>query len=214
MDLTERLEKLYAGAVYDALRAMGHDDCVLPPAIRALNPKHKLAGEVWTIDGHYEEGQGAQETLVSWATVLSKAPSGKVLVCQPNTDAVALMGELSAACLKTKGVRGYVVDGGCRDIELVLELDWPVHCRFCTPKDIVDRWTTREMGGAVTIGGVKVTTGDYILADLDGAVVIPRAMAEEAVRRTEEVAATESEMRKAILAGMDPLAALEKFGKF
>ena len=214
MDLTERLEKLYAGAVYDALRAMGHDDCVLPPTIRALDPKHKLAGEIWTIDGHYEEGQGAQETLVNWATVLSKAPAGKVLVCQPNTEVVALMGELSAGCLKTKGVRGYVVDGGCRDVELVLGLDWPVFCRFCTPKDIVDRWTTREMGGRVTIGGVTVSTGDYILADLDGAIVIPRATAEEAVRRTEEVAATESDMRKAILAGMDPLAALDKFGKF
>lgn len=214
MDLTERLEKLYAGAVYDALRAMGHDNCVLPPAIRALNPRHKLAGEVWTIDGFYGEGQGAQETLRSWATVLSKAPAGKVLVCQPNTDAVALMGELSAACLKTKGVRGYLVDGGCRDVELVLGLDWPVYCRFCTPKDIVDRWTAREVGGSVVIGGVAVRTGDWILADLDGAVVIPREMAEEAVRRTEEVAASESDMRKAILAGMDPLAALDRFGKF
>ena len=214
MDLTERLGKLYAGAVYDALRAMGHDNCVLPPSIRALDPKHKLAGEVWTIDGQYGEGQGAHETLRNWATVLSKAPAGKVLVCQPNTEAVALMGELSAGCLKTKGVRGYVVDGGCRDVELVLGLDWPVYCRFCTPKDIVDRWTTREMGGRITIGGVTVSTGDYILADLDGAVVIPRAMAEEAVRRTEEVAAVESDMRKAILSGMDPLAALDKFGKF
>lgn len=214
MDLTARLERLYASAVYDALRAMGHDDCVLPPAIRALNPRHKLAGEVWTLDGHYAEGQGAQETLRNWATVLSKAPAGRVLVCQPNTSAVALMGELSAACLKTRGVRGYVVDGGCRDIDLVLALDWPVYCRFATPKDIVDRWTTREMGASVAIGGVRVNSGDFILADLDGAVVIPRAMAEEAVRRTEAVAATETDMRKAILSGMDPLAALDEFGKF
>jgi 4-hydroxy-4-methyl-2-oxoglutarate aldolase len=214
MDLTARLEKLYASAVYDALRAMGHDDCVLPPAIRALNPAHRLAGEVWTIDGHYAEGQGAEETLRSWATVLSKAPAGKVLVCQPNTDAVALMGELSAGCLKTRGVRGYLADGGCRDLDLVLALDWPVYCRFATPKDIVDRWTARELGGAVAIGGVRVNTGDYILGDRDGCVVIPRAMAEEAVRRTEEVAATETDMRKAILSGMDPLAALDKFGKF
>jgi len=214
MDLTARLEKLYASAVYDALRAMGHDDCVLPPAIRALNPAHKLAGEVWTIDGHYAEGQGAEATLRGWATVLSKAPAGRVLVCQPNTDVVALMGELSAACLKTRGVRGYVADGGCRDLDLVLSLDWPVYCRFATPKDIVDRWTARELGGAVTVGTVRVNSGDYILGDRDGCVVIPRAMAEEAVRRTEEVAATETDMRKAILSGMDPLAALDRFGKF
>ncbi|MEL0324738.1 MAG: hypothetical protein VXA00_10300, partial [Rhodospirillales bacterium] len=85
MDLTKRLEKLYASAVYDALRAMGHDNCVLPHGIASLNPGQKLAGEIFTIDGHFEVGQDDYDTLLSWATVLSKAPSGKVLVCQPNT---------------------------------------------------------------------------------------------------------------------------------
>ena len=47
--LTTRLEQLYASAVYDALRSMGHDNCVLPPGISALIPGQKLAGEIFTI---------------------------------------------------------------------------------------------------------------------------------------------------------------------
>ena len=53
--------------------------------------------------------------------MLSKAPPGHVLVCQPNNHEVALMGELSAETLKNKGVLGYVVDGGCRDTDFILE---------------------------------------------------------------------------------------------
>ena len=112
--LTTRLEKLYASAVYDTLRSIGHDNCVLPPGIAALIPGQKLAGEIFTIDGHFEVGQDANKTLLEWSTVLSKAPSGKVLICQPNTHEVALMGELSSEVLKRKGVLGYIVDGASR----------------------------------------------------------------------------------------------------
>ncbi len=213
-DLTKRLETLYAGAVYDALREMGHDNCVLPSGIRALDPSHKLAGEIFTIDGHFEDGQDPTETLLQWATVLSKAPAGKVLVCQPNTHAVALMGELSSEVLMKKQVRGYVVDGAARDVEFLLKNGFPTYCRFNTPKDIVGRWIARSMGEPIDIGGVRIESGDYLLADLDGVVVIPRAMAAAAVAHTEQVAETETEMRAALMDGMDPVDAFNKFGIF
>ena len=79
-NLTSRLEQLYASAVYDALRAMGHDNCVLPSGITALIPGQKLAGQIFTIDGHYEVGQDDNETLIQWATVLSKAPADLSLI--------------------------------------------------------------------------------------------------------------------------------------
>ena len=214
MNLTQRLERLYAGAVYDVLRDMGHDNCVLPPGIKALNPEHCLAGEIATINGHYEVGKDAEATLRAWATVLSKAPAGKVLVCQPNTYDVALMGELSAQALMAKGVRGYVVDGAARDIAELLENGFPTFCRFATPKDIVARWTAASMGEPIDIGGVAIESGDYLLADRDGVVIIPQALAQEVVTRTEAKAATESAMRDAIIAGRDPLEAYEEFGTF
>ena len=69
-------------------------------------------------------------------------------------------------------------------------------------------------GEPVTIGAVTIATGDYLLGDRDGVVVIPQARVEEVAAKTEEVVATESDMRKALIGGMDPVAAYHKFGKF
>ena len=212
--LTTRLEQLYASAVYDALRSMGQDNCVLPPGISALIPGQKLAGEIFTIEGHFEVGQDANKTLLEWSTVLSKAPSGKVIICQPNTHEVALMGELSSEVLKRKGVLGYIVDGASRDVSFLLENEFPTFCRFNTPKDIVGRWVAKSMGEPIEIGGVRIVSGDYVLADIDGAVIIPRSLAEEAITATEVKASTETEMRSALMDGMDPVDAYQKYGVF
>ena len=212
--LTERLEQCYSSAVHDVLRMMGHQNIVLPPAIKAIAPGTKVAGPAWTVAGHIDRTKTRHETLLGWCTLLSKAPSGHVVVCQPNNHEVALMGELSAQSLHARGVRGYVVDGGSRDTDLVLAQGFPVFCSFLTPSDIVERWIPDRYGEPVTIGTVTISTGDYVLGDGDGVVVIPRAIAEEVITRTEEVVATESDMRRALIGGMDPVAAYDKYGKF
>jgi len=212
--LSPRLGRCYSSAVHDVLRAMGHERCVLPSAIRALSPGMRLAGPVWTVSGHIDRTKTAHDTLLAWTGLLSKAPAGHVVVCQPHTHEIALMGELSAAALKLKGVRGYLVDGGTRDIDMILELGFPVFCSFATPADIGARWIPDAFGAPVTIGAVTIATGDYVLADADGAVAIPQGIAEAVVTRTEEVVGTENAVRSAILAGMDPQAAYLKFGKF
>jgi len=213
-DLTSRLEALYTGAIHDVLRAMGYPNCVLPSEITALDPARKVAGEVYTVNGHIDQTRDAHDTLVQWTGLLSKAPAGKVLVCQPNTHMVALMGELSAETLHHKKVRGYVVDGGCRDVEFILNIGFPVFCSFKTPADIVGRWVPDRFGEPVTIGAVTISSGDYILGDRDGVVVLPAAVAADAIARTEEVVQTENKVRTAILDGMDPQQAYLKYGKF
>ena len=213
-ELTARLARCYTGAVHDVLRMMGHDNIVLPPAIKAIAPGTRLAGPVWTVSGHIDRTKTRHETLLGWCTLLARAPSGHVVVCQPNNHEVALMGELSAQTLAARGVLGYVVDGGSRDTDLVLEQGFPVFCSFLTPSDIVERWIPDRYGEPVTIGTVTIATGDYLLADRDGVVVVPKAIAEEVVRRTEEVVSTESDMRKALIGGLDPVEAYNRFGKF
>ncbi len=212
--LTKRLAACYSGAVHDVLRGMGHDAVVLPPAIKPLDPAWKLAGPVWTVSGHIDRTKTRDETLLGWCTLLAKAPSGHVVVCQPHNHEVALMGELSAQTLAARGVLGYVVDGGSRDTELVLEQGFPVFASFLTPSDIVRRWIPDAYGEPIDIGGVTIRTGDYLLGDRDGVVVIPREVAGDAVTRTEEVVSTESEMRRALVGGMDPVEAYHRFGKF
>jgi len=213
-DLTARLARCYTGAVHDVLRLMGHENVVLPPAIKPIAPTMKVAGPAWTVAGHIDRTRTRHETLLAWCTLLAKAPARHVIVCQPNNHEVALMGELSAHTLKARGVLGFVVDGGSRDTELVLEQGFPVYCAFLTPADIVARWVPDRFGEPVTIGAVTVATGDYVLGDRDGVVVIPGALAAEVIARTEEVVATESDMRRALIDGMDPVAAYNEYGKF
>ena len=212
--LTERLERCYTGAVHDVLRLMGHENVVLPHAIKAIEPGRRLAGPVWTVSGHIDRTKTRHETLLGWCTLLAEAPADHVVVCQPNNHEIALMGELSAQTLIARGVRGYVVDGGSRDTDLVLAQGFPVFCSFLTPSDIVERWIPDRYGEPITIGAVTIATGDYLLGDRDGVVIVPRTVVEEVIARAEEVVATESDMRRALTGGMNPVEAYNKYGKF
>jgi regulator of RNase E activity RraA len=212
--LAARLAQCYTGAVHDVLRTMGYENVTLPPGIKPVAAAMKVAGPAWTVAGHLDRTKTRHDTLLAWCTLLAKAPSGHVIVCQPHNHEVALMGELSAHTLKARGVLGFVVDGGSRDTELVIEQRFPVFCAFLTPTDIVARWVPDRFAEPVNIGAVTVATGDYVLGDRDGVVVVPWAVAEDVVSRAEEVAATESDMRRALIDGMDPVAAYNQYGKF
>jgi len=212
--LRERLAACYTGAVHDVLRELGHENFVLPHDIKAIAPGTRLAGPVWTVSGRLDRSRSRHECLLGWCTLLARAPAGHVVVCQPNNREIALMGELSAQTLKARGVLGYVVDGGSRDTDLVLEQGFPVFCAFLTPSDIVERWVPDRYGEPITIGSVAIGTGDWLLGDRDGVVIIPAARVEEVVARTEAVVATESDMRRALIAGMDPVEAYLQYGKF
>jgi regulator of RNase E activity RraA len=149
-----------------------------------------------------------------WTEFLGKAPAGCVIVCQPNDDALAHMGELSAEALKLRGVRGYVVDGGTRDSERILQSGFPVFCKYRTPADIVGRWAPTAYQQPIVIGAVTIRAGDFILGDIDGVIVIPAALVAEVAERVVHIANTESQLRKAILSGMDPQQAYLEFGLF
>ncbi|MFZ0759315.1 MAG: RraA family protein [Candidatus Sulfotelmatobacter sp.] len=212
--LGDRLKNCYSGAVYDVLRAKGYLQQTLPNYIRPLNLQHKLAGPIFTIQGQRDDSLSAHESLLKWCELLSKAPPNVVLVCQPNDHTLAHMGELSAETLVYKKVLGYIVDGGCRDSAFIETLGFPVFCKYFTPVDVVGKWAVTALGEPVQIGEVTVRSGDYAIADRDGIVVIPEAIASEVVQQTEEVLRTENLVRKAILQGVDPVAAYLQHGKF
>jgi 4-hydroxy-4-methyl-2-oxoglutarate aldolase len=214
IDLTERLERCYAAAVFDVLRGRGLADTVLPPDIVPLDPGRRLAGPVFTLRGRPAPGADPHETLLAWTGFLSRAPAGHVVVCEGNDRTRALMGELSAETLHRKGVRGYVTDGGCRDCGFILELGFPVFCGFRTPRDVVGAWLPEAFEVEVALGGVAVRPGDWLIGDIDGVVVVPGAIAAEVVEEVERVMRTEGLVRKAILDGVDPREAYLRHRKF
>lgn len=213
-DLTERLARCYTGVLNDVMRAMDLRNFVLPPRIRPLFPGRPLAGPVMTISGHVDETADRHTTLLEWTGLLSKAKPGHVLICQPNTHEVALMGELSAETLQFRGVLGYIVDGAARDVAFIEKIGFPLGFTHYTPKDIVSFWLPDGFDVPIVIGDVRIHGGDYVLADTDGIVVVPRARAEEVVAAAEAAIGTENLIRTAILDGLDPQEAYLKHGKF
>ncbi len=212
--LAGRLEQCYSGAVYDVLRSMGLPNQVLPDTLRPLDAARSLAGRIFTVSGHTDPQLDAHQTLLEWTGLLSQAPRGSVVICQPNDSTLAHMGELSAETFLYRGVRGYIVDGGCRDSGFILRIGLRVWCRYFTPRDVVGRWIPDSLGTPIVIGGVQIRTGDYVLADRDGVVIIPQERAGEVVEKVEEVLRTENKVRTAILQGIDPQEAYLKYGKF
>jgi regulator of RNase E activity RraA len=214
MDLVGRLANTYTGIIHDVMRAMGLRDFTLPPEIRPLFADQTLAGVVATVSGRVDTSADPHQTLLGWTGLLSRAQADTVLICQPNDSTVAHMGELSAETLKLKGVRGYVADGGCRDVNFILEQGFPVWCRYLTPRDIVGYWLPDSYDQPIRIGEVTIRSGDLVLGDRDGMVILPQAQAEAIVAAAETAIGTENLVRKAILAGTDPQEAYLTYGKF
>jgi len=213
-NLTRRLSRLYTGALHDVMRAMGLRDFTLPSSIRSVTIQKKIAGPVFTLLGKVDAHADPHQTLLSWTGFLSKAKPGHVVVIQPNDNEVAHMGELSGEVLMKKGVPGCVIDGATRDVSFLIGMKMPIYARYTTPRDIVGYWLADGIDVPVTIGPVTVNPGDYILADQDGVIVLPKARAEEIVAAAETASKTENRIRTAILAGMDPQQAYLKYGKF
>ncbi|MBV8814154.1 MAG: RraA family protein [Verrucomicrobia bacterium] len=212
--LSKRLERCYGGAVYDVMRDLGIKNCVLPPAIRALDLETQAAGRIWTMEGRPDPGISIHESILRWTEFLSTAPAEHVIVCQPHDHSLAIMGELSAETLQFRGVKGYIVDGGCRDNAFIRKRGFPVFARFQTPRDIAGAWTCETFGEPIEIEGVKIRTGDFVLADIDGIVMIPEEQADEVISKVEEVMKTENLVRTAILEGVSPKEAYLRYRKF
>ncbi|MEO8526352.1 MAG: RraA family protein [Caldimonas sp.] len=213
-DLTARLARCYTGVVYDVLRGRGITDCVLPPSIVPLDVAMVAAGPVFTVRGRPDATISPHETLLRWTELLSRAPRGYVVMTQGHDAERALMGELSAETLQFRGVRGYIVDGGCRDTAFIRKIGFPVFCDKATPRDIVGAWVPVAYDEPISFGQVVVRPGDYVLADCDGVVVIASAIAGEVTEAATAAMSTEDKVRAAILSGVDPQQAYLDHGKF
>ena len=146
--------------------------------------------------------------------MLGAVPADSVLVLAANDNVAAHFGELSAEWLRSRRVRGAVIDGATRDAAYISRIRFPTFVRYRTPQDSVPRWRVSDWGQPLTIGGVRIALGDVVVADLDGVVVIPRRAASEVLARCEKLVGTENKVRTAVKRGMLPLAAYEKFGSF
>lgn len=213
-DVCARFSVVYTGAISDVLDEMGYHQQVLPCEIQGLTVENRVTGIAMPVEGQSTESEDPEEIFVPVLKMLGDLRRGDVIVCQPHDSVSAHIGELSAESAKYRGARGAVIDGGARDVDYILNLGFPVFCRYRTPRDIVGRWKLVSHGQPIQVGEVTIRRGDFVVGDKDGVLVIPRDMTLEVLRRSEELVGTENLVRKAILRGVHPLEAYREYGRF
>jgi regulator of RNase E activity RraA len=110
-----------------------------------------------------------------------------------------------------------LVDGGIRDVRWIGEHGFPVYARYRTPVQSIGRWKVTDRQVPIYLRGatstyVQVRPGDFILADEDGAIVIPMDVVEQVLIEAEKLTDTERQIRGELAKGLTLAQALEQYG--
>ena len=145
------------------------------------------------------------------------AGKGEITVWAGAGKGVCFFGELIALGMKRRGCAGALVDGGIRDIEWIAKQRFPVYARYRTPVQSIGRWKVTAWQVPVTLPGattkrVKVQTGDFVLADTDGVIVVPAGVARKVLAEAERLTAKEIRVRRDLRSGASLEDVLKKYG--
>ena len=198
--LCQRFKRLYVAAVADALDRRGLWHQIVDNEMKPLTYDMVVAGPAFTVYGRAE--RSTDKSIRLGAKVIDELSAWQVVVMQTNGDThTGHWGELLTNGCLARGATGVVVDGGVRDTRFILDLGFPVFCRFRCPGDARGRWNVTEMQTTITLGGVQVRPGDFVFGDADGVIIIPRELTEEILVAAEQAAVEEQEIRERIRRG-------------
>lgn len=211
MDIVARLGALYTSTLSNALEDIGLDNVIL--GLSPVAPGARLAGRavcVLQMTGPANAFPGSDFRV---GDMIDAADPGDVVVVANGGHCVSSWGGTASYAAKLKGVAGLVVDGGVRDREEMIEHGFPVFARHWVPTTGRTRIRVVEIGGTVAISGQRVATGDVIVADGTGMVVVPQDRAEEVAAIAESLAADDAQATREIESGLTFAEAMKKFRK-
>lgn len=197
LSTVERLAALPTTAISDATG--GHTN--VAALIKPLADHFKIAGRARTVRLPDGENGAVLEAI-------SKAEKGEILVidAKGNTNR-AVAGDFVMQLAQGVGVQGFVVDGVIRDLAAAREINFPVFSLGTTVAA-----GNKHGGGAidvpVSIGGVVVQAGDYVIGDIDGVIIVPQNDVEKIIEAAEvKVAKDEAREHEALHNGEESIRA-------
>ena len=189
--MSAELGRLGTATVYEAA---GREGLVDADLIQVL-PGTSVAGPARTV----RCGQG--DNLMVHAAIAVVQPGEVLVLVMPREEPVALVGDLLATQARVHGAAGLLVGAAVRDVEVLREVGLPIWARF-----VRARGPTRTTAGAldtpVQLGGATIRTGDFVLLDADGAVVIARDRTDEVLRASVERERREAANRETFASGV------------
>jgi regulator of RNase E activity RraA len=217
----EEIRNRYLGVetptVCDVMEEFGFYDQGLSPNFAPFpaGDDKKLAGWAYTIRGQMTpyEGPGDPDKM----RAVDGLKEGDISVWSGDGEGVCYFGELIALGMKVRGCKGALVDGGIRDVRWIGHHGFPVFARYRTPVQSIGRWKVNACQVPVYLPGattarVAVNPGDFILADIDGAIVVPADIVLKVLERAEALTATEVLIRAELDKGASLKEVLDKYG--
>lgn len=133
---------------------------------------------------------------------LDDVPEGAVVVIDnAGRDFCTVWGDIMSFYAEMKGVAGTVIDGVCRDVKVVKELDYPIYTKGCYMVTGKDRVQIESVNQPVTVSNLQVCPEDLIMCDDNGSLRIPKEKAEEVLRIAQEIETKEAGILAALKAG-------------
>jgi len=188
--LVDSLAAYGVATVHEALGRVGYLGTTLRPIQRGV----RIAGNAVTALC------APGDNLMIHAAVEQCAPGDLLVVTTTSPCTDGMFGELLATSLRSRGVRGLVIEAGVRDVAELNDMGFPVWSAAVSAQGTV-KATAGAVNVPVVVGGGLVRPGDVIVADDDGVMCVPRADAGAAVRASQARTEREEATRAALAGG-------------
>jgi regulator of RNase E activity RraA len=213
-------KELFTALVGDVLDKLGYFHHFVSPQIKPLRSDMVVIGRAMPVleaDVFMEIAETTQLPLMKkpfglMFEALDSLQQNEVYICSGSSPRYALWGGLmSTRALKLKAA-GAVVDGYSRDTPEILRLNFPTFSIGSYAQDQGPRGKVIDYRVPIEFNGVRVNPGDIVYGDLDGLLIIPKQVEEEAFSGAIEKARGEKLVQKALEEGMSTVDAFKKFG--